>query len=39
MKTSINHSILSNYVSLMFAAGVTATITALVCHASLLMPV
>lgn len=39
MKTSITHSILSNYLSLAFAAGVTASITALVCHASLLMPV
>ena len=39
MKTTMIHSMLSNYLSLAFAAGVTASITALVCQASLLMPV
>jgi hypothetical protein len=39
MKTSISHSIFANYVALAFAAGVTASITAMVCNASLLMPV
>jgi len=39
MKTSMIPSILSNYLALVCAAGVTASIIALLCHAGLLLPV